>query len=218
MAYIGRKPMPLAEFEAALAQIQTYLKGESVDLDGFDSQIQWISQANVPKVHMSVAATGPKVVQIAARVADAITFSVGANPDRLKASIDLAKQHAQRGGAAAIAVWGIRQRRGPSRCRGSEKPGERPHGRLCGFSTMDKRVLNSLAEEDRKVGEALVSSYDMQSHAASGARHEAALGRRFRRSLRYRRPVRPCRPAPHGACEPGPGPRGHRRPQSQHAA
>ena len=55
-------------------------------------QIEWINQANVPKVPMSVAATGPKVVQLAARTADGITFSVGANPERLKASIDLAKQ------------------------------------------------------------------------------------------------------------------------------
>src|SRR6266516_481172 len=91
MAYIGRKPLPLREFELALEQIQTYLRGESVDLDGFDSQIQWISQAKVPKVQMSVAATGPKVVQLAARIADGITFSVGANPERLKTSIELAQ-------------------------------------------------------------------------------------------------------------------------------
>jgi alkanesulfonate monooxygenase SsuD/methylene tetrahydromethanopterin reductase-like flavin-dependent oxidoreductase (luciferase family) len=47
------------------------------------------------------------------------------------------------------------------------------------FSTMDKTVLNSLNEADRKVGEALVASYDIKSHAASGARHEAALADDF---------------------------------------
>ena len=40
---------------------------------------------------------------------------------------------------------------------------------------MDKAVLNSLTSADRQVGEELVRTYDMQSHAASGARHEAAL-------------------------------------------
>src|SRR5260370_36859141 len=78
MAYIGRKPLALPEFEEALAQIQAYLRGDAVELDGFPSQIQWIGQAKVPKVQMSVAATGPKAVQLAARVADGITFSVGA--------------------------------------------------------------------------------------------------------------------------------------------
>jgi 5,10-methylenetetrahydromethanopterin reductase len=47
------------------------------------------------------------------------------------------------------------------------------------FSTMDKNVLNSLSEADRKVANELVSNYDMQSHAASGARHEAALADDF---------------------------------------
>jgi 5,10-methylenetetrahydromethanopterin reductase len=179
MAYIGRKPLPLPEFESALEQIQTYLRGEAVDLGGFESQIQWISQANVPKVQMSVAATGPKVVQLAARVADAITFSVGANPERLKTSIDLATQTRNARGLPplrfgayvnAVAHPDVEVARNLVRGR---------MGVYARFSTMDKRVLNSLSEEDRSVGEALVASYDMQSHAASGARHEAALADDF---------------------------------------
>ena len=45
-----------------------------------------------PQAPMSVAATGPRVIRLAARVAESITFSVGADPARLKASIDLARQ------------------------------------------------------------------------------------------------------------------------------
>ncbi len=44
---------------------------------------------------------------------------------------------------------------------------------------MDRKVLSSLREDDRKVAENLVSSYDMQSHATSGARHETALTDEF---------------------------------------
>src|SRR6266568_6210831 len=88
MAYIGRKPLPLREFERALAQIQTYLRGDAVDQAGFASRIEWLASANVPRVEMSVAATGPKVIEIAARVADAITFSVGADPQRLRPAIE----------------------------------------------------------------------------------------------------------------------------------
>src|SRR5258708_3692632 len=61
MAYIGRKPQPLEQFGQALEQIQTYLRGESVDCDGFASQIKWLSDLDLPRVRMSVAATGPKV-------------------------------------------------------------------------------------------------------------------------------------------------------------
>src|SRR5688500_982321 len=59
VAYIGRKPLALEQFETKLTQVQTYLSGETVDCDGFASQIQWIAQADQPKVRMSVAATGP---------------------------------------------------------------------------------------------------------------------------------------------------------------
>src|SRR5438132_12084185 len=75
LAYIGRKPMPLADFATAVQDIQTYLRGEPVDCDGFPSQIQWLAAADVAKPLLSVAATGPRVIQLAARIADAITFS-----------------------------------------------------------------------------------------------------------------------------------------------
>src|SRR5713101_3822843 len=65
MAYIGRKPLPLDQFGQALEQIQTYLRGESVDCDGFASQIQWLADLDLPRVHTSVAATGPKVIRLA---------------------------------------------------------------------------------------------------------------------------------------------------------
>jgi 5,10-methylenetetrahydromethanopterin reductase len=175
MAYIGRRPLPLDEFATALKQIQTYLRGESVDCDGFASQIQWIAQSNVPKVPMSVAATGPRVIRLAATIAESITFSVGAEPERLKSSIDLARQARGKAGRPpmrfgayfnAVAHPDIRVARDLVRGR---------LGVYARFSTMDKSVLASLSKEDREVGEELVRSYDMQSHAASGARHEAAL-------------------------------------------
>jgi 5,10-methylenetetrahydromethanopterin reductase len=177
MAYIGRKPLPLDEFGRSLQQIQTYLRGETVDCDGFASQIQWIARqlVKLPKVPMSVAATGPRVIRLAAAVAESITFSVGAEPARLNASIELAR--------AARAAAGLPPLRFGAYFNAVAHPDVRVardlvRGRLgvyARFSTMDQGVLNSLPEADRVVGEELVRTYDMQSHAASGARHEAAL-------------------------------------------
>src|SRR5207248_4499462 len=91
LAYIGRKPMPLTGFEAALRETHAYLRGEVVNQDGFASRIEWLRRAGVPPVPMSVAATGPRVIEIAARTADAITFSVGADASRLRPAIELAR-------------------------------------------------------------------------------------------------------------------------------
>src|SRR5439155_15546019 len=114
-------------------------------------------------------------IRFAARIADGITFSVGADPVRLKASIDLARYTRAetnlpplRLGAYlnCVAHPDIRVARDLVRGR---------LGVYARFSTMDRQVLNSLTAADRLVGEELVRTYDMQSHAASGARHEAAL-------------------------------------------
>jgi 5,10-methylenetetrahydromethanopterin reductase len=128
---------------------------------------------------MSVAATGPKVIRLAAQVADAITFSVGAEPDRLRWCIDLARQ--------ARAAAGLPPLRLGAYINAVAHPEvsvarDLVRGRLgvyARFSTMSRSVLETLPAADRRVAEELVSSYDMHSHAASGARHEAALADDF---------------------------------------
>lgn len=55
LAYLGRRPMPLVDFERGLEHVQTYLNGEAVDCDGFPSRLMWLLP---PKVPMDVAAKG----------------------------------------------------------------------------------------------------------------------------------------------------------------
>ncbi len=179
MAYIGRKPQPLEQFGQALDQIQTYLRGESVDCEGFASQIQWLAGLDMPRVPMSVAATGPKVIRLAARVADAITFSVGADPARLKASIDLARQTRAAAGLPPLRLGAYLNTVAHPDIRVARDLVRGRLGVYARFSMMDRGVRNSLSDADRKVAEELVSLYDMQSHATSGARHEAALADEF---------------------------------------
>ena len=179
LAYLGRKPMPLSDFEQALRDTKTYLDGGTVNQAGFASRIEWLARANVGSVPVSVAATGPRVIEIGARVADAITFSVGADPARLKPAIDLAHETRRATGGEplrlgayinAVAHPDVRVARDLVRGR---------MGVYARFSTMSRSVMDSLPEADRKVAEDLVSSYDLQAHAASGARHEAALSDDF---------------------------------------
>jgi len=168
LAYIGRPPMPLAPFETALEHIQRYLRGEVVDCDGFSSRLGWLQP---PKVPMSVAATGPRVIALAARLAERITFSVGADPTRLRQAIALARANQQRPlslGAYinAVAHPDVEVARALVRGR---------LGVYARFSSMDRGVLSSLSPADREVTARLASSYDMRGHATSGARHEVAL-------------------------------------------
>jgi 5,10-methylenetetrahydromethanopterin reductase len=174
LAFIGRPPQPLGEFRRGLEQIQSYLRGQPVDCDGFPSRLEWLPPG-LPKVPMAVAATGPKVIQIAARTAERITFSVGADPARLREAIALARQTASGPlslGAYVNAVADPDIRRARELVRGRL-------GVYARFSTMHTSVLESLAPPDRQVAENLRGSYDLQAHATSGAQHEAALTDEF---------------------------------------
>jgi len=82
MAKIGRRPAPPGDFEFYLTRLRAYMDGEVVDRDGSPSRIEWLEDCEVLRVPIEVAATGPKVIDIAARHADRICFGVGADTEK----------------------------------------------------------------------------------------------------------------------------------------
>ncbi len=96
MKVLQRKPMPLEPFEDYLRQLQGYLAREEVEIDGDISSMSRLDDIDpsldLPKPQVSVAATGPRMIEVAARWADGIDFSVGADIERLERSIALARE------------------------------------------------------------------------------------------------------------------------------
>ena len=108
LAYLGHAPVRLGAFHRVLRDIQTLLSGGEVafaardtdDAPSLDtlslgdrptaSRLQWLPQA-MAKVPLDVAATGPKVIEMAAPIAERLTFSVGATPERIRWAIGLAR-------------------------------------------------------------------------------------------------------------------------------
>lgn len=92
MHQLGQDPMKVADFERYVTRLQGYLRREDVDLDGFSSTINSLFERDpsldLPKPIVEIAATGPKVVNIAARLGDGVTFSVGADVERLRGLIE----------------------------------------------------------------------------------------------------------------------------------
>ena len=85
---IGYKPVPPVAFERYVADLQTYLRGESLDVAGYPSQLRWLADSHMAKVPVDVAATGAKVIAIGARLGDRVSFSLGADPDRVAWAIE----------------------------------------------------------------------------------------------------------------------------------
>jgi 5,10-methylenetetrahydromethanopterin reductase len=93
---LRQKPMRVAEFEDYLLRLQGFLRRENVDLEGVPVSMARIDDIDpsldVPRPHVDVAATGPKTIATAARHADGISFSLGANVARLRKAIDGARE------------------------------------------------------------------------------------------------------------------------------
>jgi 5,10-methylenetetrahydromethanopterin reductase len=91
LAQIGREPVPASELEEALTAVQGYLRGEEVVLAGTPSRIRWAGETGQPKVPVTVAATGPRVIGLAARHAERVDLTVGAEPERVRWAIETAR-------------------------------------------------------------------------------------------------------------------------------
>jgi 5,10-methylenetetrahydromethanopterin reductase len=91
LTQIGREPTPEHEFERGLAALQGYLAGEAVEVEGYAGRIAWLPREGEPKVPVAVAATGPRVIAAAARYAEEIDFTVGAEIERLRWAVETAR-------------------------------------------------------------------------------------------------------------------------------
>jgi 5,10-methylenetetrahydromethanopterin reductase len=178
---IGREPAPVAVFERYLERLAGYLRGDEVDLDGTPSRLHWLGRAAEPKVPLDVAATGPRVIAAAARHADRITFAVGADRDRIRWGIDIARQARTDAGLdpddigfgafvnvvphpdAATAV---------ELSRGTVAT-------VAHFSGMAGSTAEGQRPEDREVFERLHADYDRPHHTLGRARHTAVIDDRF---------------------------------------
>jgi 5,10-methylenetetrahydromethanopterin reductase len=92
LTQIGGQPVHVGELERALVEIQGFLRGEEVGLSGgARSRIAWIADAGQPKVRVAVAATGPEVIEVGARRAEQLDFTVGAEAERLRWAVETAR-------------------------------------------------------------------------------------------------------------------------------
>jgi 5,10-methylenetetrahydromethanopterin reductase len=111
LAYLGYAPVKLAWFEKSLETLQALLSGEEVPFADSGSttgaapsheglslgarpegvRLRWLPKG-FSKVPLDVAATGPKVIAMAARIAERVTFSVGAEIERMEWALGAARE------------------------------------------------------------------------------------------------------------------------------
>jgi 5,10-methylenetetrahydromethanopterin reductase len=196
LAYIGLAPAPPAQFERHLTRLQGYLRAEEVPFDletdavnGLKpvetlhmdsapsaSRLRWL-RGQGPKVPVDVAASGPRVIDIAARLADAVTFAVGVDPDRIgwaigqaraaRAAAGLDPDGLGLGSYVPLAVDNDR-----ARARELLRGGVGSYAR---FSVMHGTVAGPVTEAQRHTLTEVHRAYDMHAHFKQGSRQSQQL-------------------------------------------
>jgi 5,10-methylenetetrahydromethanopterin reductase len=178
---IGRSQDPVARFERYVAAVQAYLRGEAVDRDGFPSRLEWLPRAGVAKVPVEVAATGPRVIEVAARHADRICLAVGADPEYVGAKLAHARRAAEaagrdpaslRYGAYVTCVLNDDTSAARDAVRGSATTFAR-------FSALPGSRLEHLPPPLRRAAEHIRLHYDMRDHTRTGVAHTAGIPDEF---------------------------------------
>ena len=178
---IGKREDKVASFASYLDAVQRYLRGEAVDRAGFASRLEWLPHVKAPKVPLFVAATGRKVIEVAARHADAVCLAAGADPTHLGALLEHARSTAAaagrdpktlRYGAFVNCVINADLQVARDALRGSVAAFAR-------FSAFNGSDLARLPGPLQGTASYLRSHYDMKEHTRSGAGHTAGISDEF---------------------------------------
>ena len=189
LAHLGRAPAKLAQFERYMRHLQAYLSGDHVPFEEIgdialeaappmselqlaeapaDSHIGWIAetQKGDRKVPVAVAASGPKVIAIAARTADRVVFTLGASTERLRWGIDLVRAARTEAGLDPDAIqYGAYINCGChpdiDTARNLVRGGLTVYTR---FGVMHGKTSGPLSESQKAVMHKLRSSYNMTQH------------------------------------------------------
>jgi 5,10-methylenetetrahydromethanopterin reductase len=181
VARLGMRAATVAQLERYLVRLQGYLAGDVVDIDGHGSSLQWLRAQELPKVPVDVAATGPAVIAVGARLAERVTFNVGADRARLVRAIALARQAREEAASPPDALsLGAYVNVVPHDDR--EVAHELIKAVLAvyaRFSGMPGHPVELLDPADASVITALAEQYDGSRHARSDAPHTRLLDERF---------------------------------------
>lgn len=179
---IGRREQPVAAFATYLEALQAYLRGESVDRDGFPSRLEYLAAlGELPKVPVEVMATGPRVIELAARLADRICFAVGADPEFLASRLALARAAAEAAGRDPQtlrlgAMLNCVVHDDLATARQALRGGAASFARFSSFRGNDTRALPAPL---REAVAHLEEHYDMRHHTRADAAHTRGLSDAF---------------------------------------
>lgn len=192
LAHLGRAPASVTTFERTLAVVQAYLRGDDVAFEdlGFHETVappvESLGLANapaesrlhflppgLPKVPVEVAATGPRVIAVAARHADRVLLALGADPGRVRWGIETVRAA---GGTSVGSFVNVVAHPDVAVARELASGGVATFAR---FSVMHGTVSGPAEPDERDTFAAVHDAYDMTRHTQVGSPQAGTLTPEF---------------------------------------
>lgn len=195
LAHLGRAPGRVKHFETHLRHVQAYLRGDEVPFAEIDipdriappidemelsagpgaSRIAWVRTGR--KLPVEVAASGPRVIEIAAVNAERVMFALGADTERIAWGIDVARTARTNAGLDPDGVrFGAYVNcvchRDLDTARDLIKGAVSIFAR---FSVMHGTTVGPLTPEAERSLKAIHEAYDMGSHSRNESAQAATL-------------------------------------------
>ncbi len=204
LAHLGLAPAPVAVFEQHLVQLQAYLRGEEVAFADLQtdavaevgtlslaggpssSRLHWLPP-DLPKVPVTVAATGPRVIDVAARVADRVTFALGADPERVAWGI--ARATSERPDVRLGAFVNVVCHDDVDTARALASGGMSTFAR---FNVMHGTTHGPMADGARSLLQEVHDAYDMRAHTQAGSPQAERLTAEFAEGFAVLGPATRC--------------------------
>jgi 5,10-methylenetetrahydromethanopterin reductase len=171
---IGVKPPSAHQFEALIKHLQAYLRGDPVDINGFESHITWLPLDGESKVPVDIFGSGPHVIDAGSRLGDRLTVTVGAELERVKWAVQTAREaRAAAGGdpetldIGAFVVIGVGT--------DQEALDELVRGNASISAHFQRNVVSSLSRSDAASVEEVTSHYDDYHHGLEHATQSETL-------------------------------------------
>ncbi len=180
LAHLGRAPAHFKSFASYVTVLQKYLRGDVVGFEEWpiphdvappvaeldladhpsESRIRW-QKGQIVKPPVELAATGPKVIALAAQQADRILFTLGAVPERIRWGMDTAKAAAPNKKLQFGSYVNLVCHPDRDTARALVRGGLTTFAR---FSVMHGRISGPVTEAQSRVFGALHDRYDMKAH------------------------------------------------------
>ena len=172
-AHIGKKQATTEELKNYVISLQSYFRGEAIDVGTMESPIRWIDPKVITPVPIDIACTGPKTIAMACDIAERVTFAVGSATERVSWAMQTALERIGKTGrnrddfkigAYVNLVCDPDEKKAISMARMLA-------GLVAHFTAMKNAPTEHLPDQLKPITEKLKTDYDMKNHSSEKGDH-----------------------------------------------